>query len=203
MARGLGYAFSMKHIGEIKTFEDQAFLAQVSRLSGVLLAAGLACCAVAFLLLPAVQGRALPVEGAVVTPGWWFSLAGLAVASLAWHELVHAALFRLFAPAGAHVTFGFSRENWMLYACAEGVVYTRRQYLAVALAPAAAVTALLAAAGAVLGWPLWAAVLAVVHLAGCAGDILYAQRIAADKRVTHCMDTAQGVALLSDEGGAS
>ena len=47
------------------------------------------------------------------------------MASFAVHELVHAVFFKLLAPAGAHVTFGANRETAMIYACAEGVVYSR------------------------------------------------------------------------------
>ena len=82
----------------------------------------------------------------------------------------------------------------MIYACAEGVVYTRRQYLVIALAPAIAVTAA----------PLWTIVVATVHLCGCAGDIAYVDIIRRNPLITHCEDTSFVVSFYGggrdDEG---
>ena len=72
--------------------------------------------------------------------GWMVGVAAVSAASFAVHELVHAVFFKLLAPAGAHVTFGANRETAMIYACAEGVVYSRRRYMAICLAPTVVLT---------------------------------------------------------------
>ena len=72
--------------------------------------------------------------------GWIVGLAAVSAASFAVHELVHAVFFKLFAPAGARVTFGANLETCMIYACAEGIVYSRRRYMVICLAPTVALT---------------------------------------------------------------
>ena len=136
--------------------------------------------------------------GAVSPVVWLLCVAAACVASFALHEGVHAVFFKLFAPRGSRVTFGANWECAMVYACAEGIVYTRRQYLTVSLAPTVLVTALLAAIGCAGGYTLACYVVAVVHLTGCTGDWFYSWRILRDRRIRHCEDTSWGVRFLGE-----
>ena len=86
----------------------------------------------------------------------------------------------------------------MLYACAEGIVYTRRQYLIIALAPTFVVTPLVVAAGLACGCPVAGAFAAVLHLTGCAGDWGYVHELRADPLITHCEDTSYGVCFYGE-----
>lgn len=137
--------------------------------------------------------------GGAVSPVVWLLCTLVAcVAAFALHEGVHAVFFKLFAPRGSRVTFGANWETAMVYACAEGIVYTRRQYLTVSLAPTVLVTALLAAIGAAGGYALACYVIAVLHLTGCAGDWVYSWRILRDHRIRACKDTSWGVSFLGN-----
>lgn len=203
----------MKEIASIRTFEDEGFQRRMVRGSAAVVAAGVALGVAWFSLgvperlgLPGSEFAAVVLEGTgphlgpVPPQALWFALGAVGCfASLAVHELVHAAFFRLFAPAGTRVTFGANWKAGMLYACAEGIVYTRRQYLVIALSPTVAVTALLLALGAASGWPLLGFGLAVLHLSGCTGDMLYAAAIWGDARITHCEDTSWGVRFFGED----
>lgn len=125
--------------------------------------------------------------------GWIVGLAAISMASFAVHELVHGVFFKLLAPAGAKVTFGANRETAMIYACAEGVVYSRRRYMAVCLAPTVVVTAALALGFAFSGYPLLCYLAAGLHLSGCVGDWYYVRTILRDRRIVACEDTSFGV----------
>lgn len=192
----------MHEIGNIRTFEDEAFLHSVSRVSAAVMAVGIAGAFVLFeVLFPgAAELRRLHGWGAMVA---WIAalLAGTAV-SLMVHEGVHGLFFKLFAPRGARVSFGANWKLGMLYACAEGIVYARRHYLVIILAPTVAVTVLLALAGALTGWPFCCYVIAGAHLAGCVGDWKYALAVLRDPKITHCEDTSWGVRFLSDAPAA-
>ena len=96
--------------------------------------------------------------------GWIVGLAAVSAAAFAVHELLHAAFFKLLAPAGAHVTFGANRETAMIYACAEGVVYSRRRYIAICLAPTVILTAAFTLGFAFSGYPLLCYLAAGLHL---------------------------------------
>ena len=109
------------------------------------------------------------------------------------HELVHGVFFKLFAPTGAQVTFGANLETCMIYACAEGVVYSRRRYVAVCLAPTVVVTAAFALGFALSGYPLLCYLAAGLHLSGCVGDWYYVRTILRDRRIVACEDTSFGV----------
>ena len=90
----------------------------------------------------------LGVEGGQKFQLWWWILLVLApLASLGLHELVHAFFFSQFAPPGSRVTFGSNWEMGMIYASAEGIMYTRDQYLVIALAPSIVVSLLLMVLG--------------------------------------------------------
>lgn len=84
-------------------------------------------------------------------------LAGIAAAtfvSFALHECVHALFFKVFGPSGSHVTFGWNLDVAMIYACAEGIVYSRERYLAIVLAPTIIVTGAAFVLGAFSGYSL-------------------------------------------------
>lgn len=201
----------MIEISSIRTFEDRGFQRGMVRASAVVAVAGAVLGAAWFFTgAPGALGLPPAEVGAVVRgegPCWlglpplvWWLACGAAgcFAALAAHELVHGVLFRLFAPAGARVSFGADWKAGMLYACAEDVVYTRAQYLVIALAPTVVVTALLLLLGMASGWPvLWYAV-AVLHLSGCTGDWGYVAAIARDPRIMWCEDTEWGVRFYGE-----
>ena len=182
----------MKEISNIHAFEDEWFLRRVLRWSGAVAVAGVALGIVLFGFC------GVPVElfdgGSVLV--WLLGLAAASVAAFALHEGVHAVFFKLFAPAGARVTFGANWDTAMIYACAEGIVYTRGQYLAVSIAPTVLVTALLACVGVAGGYALACYLVAVLHLTGCTGDWAYCARILGDRCIRHCEDTSWGVRFL-------
>lgn len=202
---------AMKKIDDIYTFEDAAFHEKMLRISLFALVAGVvaALAWLAFSLVLAPHSPAFELEWIVSDPGeggaphrsliWPCSLIAGCILPLIVHELVHAALFRAFAPAGSHVTFGANWRMGMIYACAEGMVYTRRQYIAIALAPALVVTGALICLGAILRWPLWTIIVATAHLSGCAGDIAYVDIIRRNPLITHCEDTSFGVSLYGKD----
>ena len=190
----------MRLVGEIDTLEDPAFLSRITRMSAWIAGAGTAVGALAFALVPFALGMPSPVEAAFPSLWWFCSLALAAALSLLVHEAVHGLFFKAFAPRSVRVTFGFKPSRGMLYACSEGVVYTRRQYAVVAAAPAVAVTALFAVAGAASGWWLWALLAAVFHLSGCTGDLAYLVDIAQSPTVRWCEDTSTGVRFYEPMG---
>lgn len=194
----------MVKIGEIRIFEDERFRARMVRASGAVVALGLAACAAWYALasftslpLPPIEPVAGGTDGVPGVGAWLAALAAGTLAPLGVHELVHAALFKLFAPPGTHVGFGADLQQGMLYAAAEGVVYTRRSYLVIALAPTFVVTACLVGVGAALAWPLWTLVTVSVHLAGCTGDWGYARAIRRDRSIAYCEDASWGVAFFA------
>ena len=216
----------MKEISNIHAFEDEDFLHAVVRVSGVVAVAGLVLGVALFgfagvgcefsggaagagAASAAATGAAAGAGGAITAAGgaggavspvvWLLCTVAACVATFALHEGVHAVFFKLFAPRGSRVTFGANWECAMVYACAEGIVYTRRQYLAVSLAPTVLVTALLAAIGWAGGYALACYVVAVIHLTGCAGDWVYSWRILRDRRIRACEDTSWGVKFLGEE----
>ena len=195
----------MREIGEIHVFEDRAFLRWVSRASVVVLLLGFVIAGAWCALVEAVGdavGRELAAfeigwDTLFSRPGWWVSLAVALVLSLVAHELVHGFFFRQFAPAGTRVTYGADWRRGMFYACAEGVVFTRRQYEASLIAPTIIVTCGLVVIGIGLKWPLWTIIEATLHLSGCTGDWGYLARMRRDPAITHCEDTSFGVRFLS------
>ena len=129
--------------------------------------------------------------------GWTVGLAAVSMASFAVHELVHAVFFKLFAPAGARVTFGANLETCMIYACAEGVVYSRRRYMVICLAPTVVLTAAFALGFAFSGYPLLCYLAAGLHLSGCVGDWYYVRTILRDRCIVACEDTSFGVRFFA------
>lgn len=188
----------------IRVFEDQAFLRAIYRAALAVTVLGVVLGALWFgLLRPLVPGIA-PTELAAMGSfdAWIPWLLGMAlVLALAFmaHEGVHAIFFKLYAPQGARVGFGANWKLGMLYACADGIEYTRRQYQSIIAAPSVLVTAVLLALGACLGYPVAGYALAVLHLSGCTGDWGYLVEIARDPSITGCEDTEWGVRFLRAE----
>ena len=151
----------------------------------------------------AVLGTLVGVLGAVampheaLSPGWFVALGAVSVAALPVHELVHAAAFTLLSGFTARVRFGFS--SWMLYTTAAGTTLPRKRFCIVLLAPAVLVTLALFVGAQALGYSLLGWFLAVVHLAGCTGDIAYVRIIVHEPFATHVQDTENGIALIHDE----
>lgn len=211
----------MRRIASIHVFEDEVLLRWMVRASltvlgfGVLAGAGWWFATAAFngaagsQLAPfeldhalgswGARALGLDARGVRIDRVWWLMLAGGVAASFAAHELVHAWLFRRFAPPGAHVTIGANLKMGMFYASAEGIAYSRSRYLLIVLAPSVAVSVAVVAIGVGLGWPLWTLIVATVHLSGCTGDWAYARAIRADAAIAYCRDTAWGVELYGDD----
>ena len=201
-------------------FEDEAFLRFMRRASAAVALAGLGAAALWGLAMVALRdvlgAPVVPFElGAVLgslgnrimgSEGgqgfkiwWWILLAVVPIASLGAHELVHAFFFKQYAPPGTRVSFGSNAGMGMLYASAEGVLYTRGQYLVIALAPSIVVSLLIIALGMGLRWPLWTFIVATAHLVGCTGDWGYARAIVANPAIAYCEDTSYGVAFFEED----
>lgn len=201
-------------------FGDEAFLRSMRRASAAVALAGLGAAALWGLAMVALRdvlgAPVVPFElGAVLGPlgnrimgaeggqgfkiWWWVLLAVVPIASLGAHELVHAFFFKQYAPPGTRVSFGSNAGMGMLYASAEGVLYTRGQYLVIALAPSIVVSLLIIALGMGLRWPLWTFIVATAHLVGCTGDWGYARAIVANPAIEWCEDTSYGVAFFGED----
>lgn len=180
----------MKEIGQIRVFEDEALLSHITKLSAAVFVSGVAL-AVALFIEGFFRSMGDPLT-------YVYIVFGL-VLSVPLHEAVHALFFKAFAPGSAKIRFGANRETWMVYASAEGVVYSRAQYLAIALAPTFAVTLLcLAFALATNHWGA-AYFVALGHLTGCVGDWCYVERICKNKAVKQVEDTDFGVRFYGEE----
>lgn len=131
-----------------------------------------------------------------VGPLWWLALAVAVVASLATHELVHGACFRLLGGAGTRV--GFGARQGLLYTTAHGAVLTRGRFMAVLLAPTLAASLAVALACGAAGVPIMGWVALVVHLSGCVGDWAMVAAIAREPAATHVRDAEDGIELLAE-----
>lgn len=174
----------MNEISNIHAFEDEDFLHACFVWGMVVVGVFAVCLVPVFMLLGG------PADLDAADAG---GLTAVSAASFAVHELVHGVFFKLLAPAGAQVTFGANREAAMIYACAEGVVYSRRRYVAVCLAPTVVVTTAFALGFAFSGYPLLCYLAAGLHLSGCVGDWYYVRTILRDRRIVACEDTSFGV----------
>ena len=198
----------MRKITDIRTFEDRALLRWISRASalafgaGALATAGLAVALRVFVpsaLDPALAGLlGVRAFSSALLLGWLVALAAASMMALLAHELVHALFFKLFAPSGARVTFGANWGAGMLFACAEGIVYARRRYLTIVIAPTVVVTALVPIIGVAFGTPVLGCAVAAIHLCGCAGDWYYVRTICRNPAIAYCEDTTWGVRLFGE-----
>lgn len=178
----------------IRVFEDKEFQRWMLRVSLAVVVAGAAvggAWAIGFGGLADLDR----FEGAFGDAGIFVALAVLIV-SFCLHEAVHALFFRLYAPSGSRVYFGANWKAGMIYACAEGIVFSRRRYQIALIAPTIAVTAALMVIGAISGCALVMWAIAVLHLSGCAGDWGYLIEIARDRTIDRCEDTSWGVRFL-------
>lgn len=184
----------MNEISNIHAFEDEDFLHACFVWGMVVVGVFAVCLVPVFMLLggPADLDAA-ETCGWTAVVGWMVGLVVVSMASFTVHELVHAAFFKLLAPAGAHVTFGANRETCMIYACAEGVVYSRLRYVAICLAPTVVLTVAFVLGFALSGYPLLCYLAAGLHLSGCVGDWYYVRTILRDRRIVACEDTSFGV----------
>ena len=174
----------MNEISNIHAFEDEDFLHACFVWGMAVLGAFAVCLVPVFMLLggPADLDAA-DAGGWMAVLGWIVGLAAISMASFAVHELVHGVFFKLLAPAGAQVTFGANRETAMIYACAEGVVYSRRRYMAVCLAPTVVVTTAFALGFAFSGYPLLCSGCRLAFVGLCRRLVLRADHFA---RPPHC-----------------
>ena len=176
---------SVHKVLDVDIMDDEGVRRRIARTSLAMLAVGV------------VGGAALALACGWRPGGvwWWLALAGLYVACLPVHELVHGAFFKLFAPRGARVRFGY--RSGMLYAGCPGARMGRGRFAVVLLAPFVLVTAACVFAGAALGAPLMAWSLGWLHGSGCAGDLYLAWLVARRPEADLCEDTEGGVALWS------
>lgn len=192
----------MTVVGEIDFLEDDVVRGRLVRWSLALLAIGaLVGAALALSLAALGAGRVgddpawlLAFDGGARQLVWFALLVVAFVASLPVHELVHAALFRLFGGPGTRVRFGC--QSGMLYAACPGLVLTRGRFCVVLAGPALVVSALLVAGGYAAGVPSLGLVAFTAHLSGCAGDLLAIWLAIRTPRCTHCEDTERGVRFL-------
>ena len=84
----------------------------------------------------------------------------------------------------------------MIYACAEGVVYSPAVH-GHCPAPTIVLTAAFALGFAFSGYPLLCYLAAGLHLSGCVGDWYYVWTILRDRRIVACEDTSFGVRFFA------
>lgn len=111
--------------------------------------------------------------------------------SLPVHELVHGLFFKLFAPRGTKIEYGY--KNGTIYATAPGVRFSRTRFIIIVLAPFVVLTLVYIAIGLTWNIPLTAYLCFATHTTGCVGDFFYVREIMADRRISVCEDTDTGV----------
>ncbi len=176
----------MRRLTDIELLDDRALQQQMVWASMSILGFGV--------VIGVIAALALPHE--VVGPLWFVALAFLSVVALPVHELVHAGAFMLLTGFTARIRFGFT--DWMLYTSAAGTMLRRRRFCAVLLAPTVLVTTALLVVPWLRGFPLLGWFLAVIHLAGCTGDLAYVHIIRREPKATYVEDTERGIALFYD-----
>lgn len=118
---------------------------------------------------------------------------GIFLISIPLHECFHVLFFKLFSKTGK-VKYGFSKG--MFYATNPGVIYTKRQFTIIMLAPFVFNSLLffLLALFGLDSTALW--IVFILHTASCAGDFWYIYEIIKHPAITHCEDTPTGIKLL-------
>lgn len=109
------------------------------------------------------------------------------------HEWIHGLAMRRF---GVRPRYGWGQVGGLpgyLYCTAAGARFSRRQYVAIALAPALLVSALGVLAIVVLPWGGWLVVPLAFHFGGCAGDFWAVALILRRPRGTRIEDRESGV----------
>jgi hypothetical protein len=141
-----------------------------------------------------VASRGNPPSGGTVEPLVLLAIAVISVAVMIVHELVHGAVIAVFGarPRFGATLIGGSVLGTAFYTTAPGHVFTRRQYLAVTLAP----TVLLSVAGIPacllpFGNMLWLPF--AIHFTGCVGDLGIARLTYRQPAGTGCEDLRDGV----------
>ena len=176
----------MRRLADIELLEDQTLQQQMVWASMGILVFGI--------LVGVVAALALPHEAVGLL--WFVALVLISIVALPVHELVHAGAFMLLTGFSARIRFGFT--DWMLYTSAAGTMLRRRRFCAVLLAPAVLVSIALLVVPWSQGFPLLGWFLAVIHLAGCTGDLAYVRIIQREPKATHVEDTERGIALFYD-----
>lgn len=165
---------------------EQRLLLRLNLIGLVLLiAAGAAMLALAMAVAAAQPGRPAGPEIA-----WWLSLL-LALLVLPLHEVVHGAAI---LAVGHRPRFGAKLDKGILYATADQALFTRNQYLLVALAPAVVLSlaGALALPLAPTGW-WWTIGLAVIlNASGAVGDLWAAFQIMRHPASALIRDTEDG-----------
>ena len=130
---------------------------------------------------------------------WGLALVAAIFLVLPLHELIHAAFI---AGYGHRPRLGFNLEKGVLYATADQALFTRLQYLIVALAP----LVMISAAGALsllmlsFGW-WWLVGLAVaINAGGAVGDLWVAAQIRRAPSNALVRDTGDGFVLYERDG---
>lgn len=129
---------------------------------------------------------------------WWLAVI-LSLLVLPLHELVHAAFI---LGVGHQPRLGIKLDKGVLYATADNALFTRNQYLAVALSPLVALSITGAASLLVLpfGW-WWTVTLAVIlNAAGAIGDIWVSAQVRRAPASALVRDTEDGYVLYEEEG---
>jgi hypothetical protein len=182
----------MRVIAKVDVLGDAELQRRMVRLSWWILGVGLLAGLVAWAL--SIAGVAPLVEKGIGLT-WFLVLVLASVAALPVHELVHAAAFLLLGDGHVHVSFGF--KDYMLYTSANGATLSRRRFEAVLLAPTVLLTLAFAAMGVAFRVPLLAWACAVIHLAGCTGDLCMAAAIWREPACAFVRDAPFGAELLA------
>lgn len=136
---------------------------------------------------------------AAVPPGpdipWWLALI-LSLLVLPLHELVHA-IFIL--GSGHRPRLGIKLDKGVLYATADNALFTRNQYLAVALSPLIIISIAGAASLLVLssGWWWTVALGVILNAGGAIGDLWAAYTVRLCPAASLVRDTADGFIVYS------
>ena len=197
----------MHIVEKLDLFEDESLRDVMLKYSWYLLVAGM--------IVAGVWAFILALVGLVDSPFLldeiretglfvWLALFAVGLAlSFVVHEGIHGLFFWLLGPRGAHVGFGYNASLAALYATAPNIVYGWVAFLVILLAPSVCVSVLCMAASMIFDAGLLWLLIFVVHLSGCAGDVLFAREI-----LNYCkagniciMDTEVGITIFECEAG--